>query len=84
MTRGKLKDYRAAKEQGKSVVVTDKRNSPVELLLVEKEGIDDSLLYVRTERKAQKELSMHQNFTSHFETGLNQILEGIKRGVAQR
>ncbi|KAF0236252.1 MAG: transposase IS4 family [Prolixibacteraceae bacterium] len=79
VTRSKLKDYRAAKEQGKPVVVTDKRNSPVELLLVEKEGIDDSLLYVRSKRKAQKELSMHENFTSHFETGLNQILEGIQK-----
>jgi transposase len=79
VTRSKLKDYRAAKEQGKPVVVTDKRNSPVELLLVEKEGIDDSLLYVRSERKAQKELSMHENFTSHFETGLNQIMEAIQK-----
>ena len=79
VTRSKLNDYRAAKEQGKPVVVTDKRNSPVELLLVEKQGIDDSLLYVRSERKAQKELSMHENFTSHFETGLKQILEGIQK-----
>jgi transposase len=79
VTRSKLKDYRAAKEQGKPVVVTDKRNSPVELLLVEQEGIDDSLLYVRSERKAQKELSMHENFTSHFETGLTQIMEGIQK-----
>jgi transposase len=79
VTRSKLKDYRAAKEQGKPVVVTDKRNSPLELLLVEKEGIEDSLLYVRSERKAQKELSMHENFTSHFETGLTQIMEGIQK-----
>jgi transposase len=79
VTRGKLKDYVAVKEQGKPVVVTDKRNSPVELLRIEKEGIDDSLLYVRSERKAIKELSMHENFTSHFETGLTQIQEGIQK-----
>lgn len=51
----------------------------MELLRIEKEGIDDSLLYVRSRRKAIKELSMHQNFTSHFETGLNQIIQGIQK-----
>src|SRR5450759_2135914 len=79
VTRSKLKDYIAVKNKGQSVTITDKRKSPVELLLVEKEGIDDSLLYVRSERKAVKELSMHENFTSHFETGLNQILLGIQK-----
>jgi len=79
VARSKLKDYVAVKKEGKPVVVTDKRESPVELLLVEKEGIDDSLLYVRSQRKAQKELSMHENFTSHFEIGLNQISEGIHK-----
>lgn len=79
VTRSKLKDYVGVKEQGKPVVVTDKRNSPVELLRIVKEGIDDSLLYVRSERKAIKELSMHENFTSHFETGLTQIQEGIQK-----
>lgn len=78
VTRSKLKDYMAVKDQGKPVIITDKRKSPVELLLVEKEGIDDSLLYVRSERKAIKELSMNENFTSHFVTGLTQILQGIQ------
>jgi len=78
VTRSKLKDYMAVKDQGKPVIITDKRKSPVELLLVEKEGIDDSLLYVRSERKAIKELSMKENFTSHFVTGLTQILQGIQ------
>ena len=79
VTRSKLKDYIAVKNKGQSVTITDKRKSPVELLLVEKEGIDDSLLYVRSERKAVKELSMHENFTSHFVTGLNQILLRIQK-----
>ena len=79
VTRGKIKEYVAVKEQGKPVVVTDKRGSPVELLRIEKEGIDASLLYVRSQRKAIKELSMHENFTSHFETGLNQIIQGVQK-----
>lgn len=79
VSRSKLKDYIAVKKDNQPVIITDKRKNPIELLLVEKEGIDDSLLYVRSERKAQKELSMHANFTSHFETGINQILLGIQK-----
>ncbi len=78
VTRSKLKDYKAVKDQGNPVIITDKRKSPVELLLVEKEGIEDTLLYVRSERKAIKELSMNESFTSHFVTGLTQILQGIQ------
>lgn len=79
VTRSKLKDYVAVKDQGEPVIITDRRKSPVELLMVEKEGIDDSLLYVRSERKAIKELSMNENFTSHFTTGLDQILQGVQK-----
>lgn len=78
VTRSKLKDYQALKQEGKPVVITDQRDSPIELLRVEKQGIDDSLLYVHSQRKAQKELSMHENFTSHFETGLLQIKHGVE------
>lgn len=79
VTRSKLKDYVAVKEQGKPVVVLDKRNSPVELLRIKKEGINDSLLYVRSQRKALKEISMQEHFTSHFEIGLTQIKQGIQK-----
>ena len=79
VTRRKLKDYHAVKNQGQPVTITDRRDSPVELLKVEQEGIGDSLLYVRSERKAIKEVSMNENFTSHFETGLEQIKLGIKK-----
>lgn len=79
VTRRKLKDYQAVKHQGQPVIITDRRDSPVELLKVETEGIEDSLLYVRIERKAIKEVSMNENFTSHFETGLEQIKLGIQK-----
>lgn len=79
VTRSKSKDYVAVKGHGAPVIITDRRKSPVVLLMVEKEGIDDSLLYVHSERKAIKELSMNENFTSHFVSGLNQILQGIQK-----
>jgi Transposase DDE domain len=79
VSRKQLKDYVAVKKDSQPVVVTDKRNNPIELLLVENEGIDDSLLYVRSEKKATKELSMHEKFTSHFETGLEQVKQGSQR-----
>jgi len=76
--RGKLKEYQAAKNSDNVVTITDRRDNPIELLLVESQGIDDTLLYVRSQRKAAKEISMHERFTSHFEEGLQQILRGIK------
>ena len=79
VTRSKLKDYQAVKEQGQPVIITDKRGSPVELLLVEKKGIDDSLLYVHSERKTLKEESMHQKFTAQFEVGLTYIQQGVEK-----
>ncbi|MBL7111112.1 MAG: hypothetical protein ISS19_04140 [Bacteroidales bacterium] len=48
-------------------------------MLVEKEGISDTLLYIRSERKAVKEMSMNQHFTSHFEQGLAQVQQGIQK-----
>jgi hypothetical protein len=79
VSRRQLKEYVAVKKDRQPVVITDKRHNPIELLLVENEGIDDSLLYVRSEKKATKEVSMHEKFTSHFETGLEQVKQGIQR-----
>jgi transposase len=79
VARGKFKDYVAVKQQNKPVMITDKCKSPIELVMVEQQGIEDSLLYVRSEKKAKKEVSMHENFTAHFEEGLNQILYGTQR-----
>ena len=79
VARGKFKDYVAVKKENNPVVITDKRKSPIELMMIEQQGIDDSLLYVRSEKKAKKEVSMHENFTTHFEEGLNQVLYGIQR-----
>ncbi|NLD98572.1 MAG: IS1634 family transposase [Fibrobacter sp.] len=76
--RGKLKEYHAVKSADNVVTITDRRDNLIELLLVESQGIDDTLLYVRSQRKAAKEISMHERFTSHYEEGLQQILHGIK------
>lgn len=79
VSRKQLKDYVAVKKDSQPIVITDKRNNPIELLLVENKDIDDSILYVRSEKKATKELSMHEKFTSHFETGLEQVKQGTQR-----
>jgi transposase len=79
ISRSRVKNFKTAKEEGKAVVITDKRGSPIEMLLISEEGSDDTLLYVRSERKARKELSMHEHFTTHFEEGLRQIQFGMQR-----
>jgi transposase len=79
VSRSKVKDYKAVQEDGKPLIMKDKRDNPIEMLLISEEGSDDTLLYVRSEQKARKELSMHEHFTTHFEEGLGQILYGIQR-----
>ena len=79
VSRSRVKDYKAVQEDGKPVVMKDKRGHPIEMLLVSEEGSEDTLLYVRSEQKARKELSMHEHFTTHFEEGLSQIQFGIQR-----
>ena len=79
VSRSRVKDYKAVLEDGKPVIMKDKRDNPIEMLLVSEEGSEDTLLYVRSEQKARKELSMHEHFTTHFEEGLKQIQHGIQR-----
>jgi len=78
VARGKFKDYVAVKQDNQSVTITDKRMSPIELTMIEQQGIDDTLLFVRSEKKAKKEVSMHEKFTTHFEEGLKQVMFGIQ------
>ena len=78
VARGKFKDYVAVKNDTQPVTITDKRRSPIELTMIEQQGIDDTLLFVRSEKKAKKEVSMHDKFTTHFEEGLKQVMFGIQ------
>ena len=78
VARGKFKDYVAVTKDNLPVAITDKRPSPIELTMIEQQGIDDTLLFVRSEKKAKKEVSMHEKFTTHFEDGLQQVLFGIQ------
>ncbi len=78
VARGKFKDYVAVKKDHEPVAITDKRKSPIELMMIEQQGIDDTLLFVRSEKKAKKEVSMHEKFTAHFEEGLQQVMFGIQ------
>jgi transposase len=78
VARGKFKDYVAVKNNIQPVTITDKRRSPIELTMIEQQGIDDTLLFVRSEKKAKKEVSMHEKFTTHFEEGLQQVMFGIQ------
>jgi hypothetical protein len=75
---GKFKDYVAVKNDNQPVAITDKRRSPIELTMIIQQGIDNTLMFFRSEKKAKKEVSMHQKFTTHFEEGLQQVVFGIQ------
>ncbi len=79
VSRSKLKDYRATDPEGGMVTVFDKRGHPIELKLVEKEGNDDTFLYVHSQQKAIKEASMNDHFSERYELELENINQAVNK-----
>lgn len=76
VSRSHLKDYQA--DTGSlPVQICDKKKQPIELLKVRVENDTDNYLWVRSEAKAAKENSMHNQFAQRFEEGLRGIQNGI-------
>jgi len=85
VSRSKLKDYQSAKADGTKTIVYDQRNNPIELEIVKSEGTDDAFLYVRSEQKAIKEVSMESHFSQHYEEALEQIKHSLhKKGGTKK
>jgi len=76
VSRSHLKDYRADTDS-QPVQVCDKKKQPIELLKVRVENDTDNYLWVRSEAKAAKENSMHDQFAQRFEKGLRGIQHSI-------
>ena len=84
VTRSKLQDYTLAATGGKTVF--DNRDHPIELKIVEacnKGDGDDLYLYVKSQQKQQKELSMNSKLTKRFLQELENIRSSLskKRGT---
>ncbi len=76
VSRSKLKDYQAS---GTPIKLHDKRNNPIEIQFVNKDGEEDSFLYVKSQMKAVKENSMNDQFTQRYEEALTNIAESINK-----
>lgn len=84
VSRSNLKDYKAD-TQSLPVHIYDKKKQAIELLKVRVENDSDNYLWVKSEAKAVKENSMHDQFTQRFEEGLRGIQSGIaKKGGTKR
>jgi hypothetical protein len=80
VSRSNLQDYSLA-ENGIKIVL-DNRNHPIELSVVEESGKDDGdlYLYVKSEQKQQKEVSMNSKLSKRFV----QELENIKSSLSKK
>jgi hypothetical protein len=79
VSRSNLKEYKA--DTGSTPVqIHDKKNQPIELLNVRVENDTDIYLWVKSNAKALKENSMHDQFMQRFEEGLR----GIQNGIASK
>jgi hypothetical protein len=81
VTRSKLKDYKAVTNN--IVTLFDKRDQPIEVRWVEKEGNDDRYLYVHSYMKEVKESSMSDHYSERYEEELKNLSLSIhkKRGT---
>jgi hypothetical protein len=77
VSRSNINDYQEILKHKPVVSLTDKRKSLIEIIQFTQAENQDNYLYVRSEKKAVKEVSMKEYFTSHFEEGLQQIKQGI-------
>jgi hypothetical protein len=85
VSRTKLKDYKLVNPGKESVTISDKRNNPLELKLVEKPGCPDTYLHVRSQQKAIKEASMNDHFSQRYEEDLEHIREALyKKGGTKK
>jgi len=78
VSRSHLKDYHAD-TNSLPVQICDKKKQSIELLKVRVENDTDNYLWVRSQAKAAKENSMHNQFAQRFEEGLRGIQNSISR-----
>jgi transposase len=76
VSRPGIKDYSIASESS-PIQIVDKKKQPIELLQVQVANESDHYLWVKSHVKAEKENSMHNQFTRRFEEGLRGIQNGI-------
>ena len=82
VSRSKLKDYQIS---GNPIKLYDKRDNPIDVQFVRKDGEEDSFLYVKSRMKAVKESSMNDQFTQRYEEALADIAESIhKKGGTKK
>lgn len=77
VNRTKFKEYKQVDPNRETVTVYDKRENPIELKMVEKQGCPDSYMYVRSQQKAVKEASMNDHFSQRYEQDLENIREAL-------
>ena len=77
VSRSKLKEYKAVNSN--IVKLSDKREQPIEVRWVEKEGNEDHFLYVHSKMKEVKESSMNDHYSERFEEELKNLSLSIHK-----
>lgn len=70
--KSKLKEYQLEKAEDKQVVMLDKRKNKIKLSRVITQN-DETILYVKSDKKADKENSMTDKLSERFEQGMEEI-----------
>jgi len=85
VNRTKLKEYKQVETSAETITVYDKRENPIELKMVEKQGCPDTYMHVRSQQKAVKEASMNDHFSQRYEEDLENIRAALdKKGGTKK
>ncbi len=78
VTRSKLKDYRPAQGAEQCTTIADNRGNKIHLQKVVKEDSTDQFMYIHSEMKTVKEVSMGAHFSTRYEDELTRLAKSIQ------
>lgn len=81
VSRSSIKEY--ITHQSVPLIIYDKKDQPIEIKKVEQNKNDDRYLYVKSEAKESKEVSIEEKLSKRFEEGLKSINSSLnkKKGI---
>ena len=79
VSKKRIKDYPIDTSEAKTIKLTDRGKNEVELSIFKPEGYNDTWMYVESEAKRKKEVSMNLKLRQGFEEDLNSIKDSFSK-----
>ena len=77
VTRSKLKDFTMTDTENSSQEITDRKDNKITLKHITKPNCTDQFMYIKSEQKSVKEVSMESNYCKRFEAELDNLIKRV-------